>query len=153
MREAAADLDFEEAARLRDEVKRLRATELAVIDDPTAKHVRVEQTRGPRSRGRGRERPHKPALDEMGIALYHERQVHRPGGAQEARSAGSATGIQKRHNPRKPTLDEMGPGTESALYRPQEARSAEGPTGRQGKSHSTGGRPGSRGGWRRKGRN
>jgi len=30
MREAAADLDFEEAARLRDEVKRLRATELAV---------------------------------------------------------------------------------------------------------------------------
>ena len=37
MREAAADLDFEEAARLRDEIKRLRATELAVIDDPTAK--------------------------------------------------------------------------------------------------------------------
>src|SRR5260370_2158844 len=38
MREAAADLNFEEAARLRDEVKRLRATELAVVDDPTAKH-------------------------------------------------------------------------------------------------------------------
>ena len=37
MREAAADLNFEEAARLRDEIKRLRATELAVIDDPTAK--------------------------------------------------------------------------------------------------------------------
>ncbi len=37
MREAAADLNFEEAARLRDELKRLRATELAVIDDPTAK--------------------------------------------------------------------------------------------------------------------
>ena len=35
MREAAADLNFEEAARLRDEVKRLRATELAVVDDPT----------------------------------------------------------------------------------------------------------------------
>jgi len=34
MREAAADLNFEEAARLRDEVKRLRATELAVVDDP-----------------------------------------------------------------------------------------------------------------------
>ena len=38
MRAAAADLDFEEAARLRDELKRLRATELAVTDDPTAKH-------------------------------------------------------------------------------------------------------------------
>src|SRR3954451_150057 len=37
MREAAADLNFEEAARLRDEVKRLRATELAVVDDPTIK--------------------------------------------------------------------------------------------------------------------
>src|SRR5271170_1445844 len=37
MRAAAADLDFEEAARLRDEIKRLRTTELAVTDDPTAK--------------------------------------------------------------------------------------------------------------------
>jgi excinuclease ABC subunit B len=37
MREAAADLNFEEAARLRDEIKRLRATELAVTDDPAAK--------------------------------------------------------------------------------------------------------------------
>ena len=36
MREAAADLDFEEAARLRDEIKRLRQTEMAVVDDPTA---------------------------------------------------------------------------------------------------------------------
>jgi len=44
MREAAADLNFEEAARLRDEVKRLRATELAVVDDPTAKQ-RVVQTK------------------------------------------------------------------------------------------------------------
>ena len=39
MREAAADLDFEEAARLRDEIKRLRATEMAVVDDPTAKRL------------------------------------------------------------------------------------------------------------------
>ena len=41
MRAAAADLDFEEAARLRDELKRLRATELAVVDDPTAKVVQL----------------------------------------------------------------------------------------------------------------
>ena len=41
MRAAAADLDFEEAARLRDELKRLRATELAVVDDPTAKFRRA----------------------------------------------------------------------------------------------------------------
>ncbi len=43
MREAAADLDFEQAARLRDEIKRLRQTELAVVDDPTAKRVMLAQ--------------------------------------------------------------------------------------------------------------
>src|SRR5262249_24810814 len=43
MREAAADLDFEEAARLRDEIKRLRATELAVVDNPTPPAVMIAQ--------------------------------------------------------------------------------------------------------------
>jgi excinuclease ABC subunit B len=37
MRNAAADLDFETAARLRDEIKRLKAAELAVMDDPMAR--------------------------------------------------------------------------------------------------------------------
>ncbi len=46
MREAAADLNFEEAARLRDEVKRLRATELAVVDDPTVKQRAVQNKAG-----------------------------------------------------------------------------------------------------------
>jgi excinuclease ABC subunit B len=46
MREAAADLNFEEAARLRDEVKRLRATELAVVDDPTVKQRAVQDRAG-----------------------------------------------------------------------------------------------------------
>jgi excinuclease ABC subunit B len=59
MREAAADLDFEEAARLRDEIKRLRATELAVVDDPTAKVVSA-------AAGARRPLPRKPGLDEMG---------------------------------------------------------------------------------------
>jgi excinuclease ABC subunit B len=86
MREAAADLDFEEAARLRDEIKRLRATEMAVLDNPTARDVMVAQTKGLQSRSKGRspssvakgrspssvERPHKPELDEMGIGLSHE---------------------------------------------------------------------------------
>jgi excinuclease ABC subunit B len=73
MRAAAADLDFEEAARLRDEIKRLRSTELAVIDDPTAKFLPAS----PRGRG-GVSKVHKPALDEMGIALHHEVAPHRP---------------------------------------------------------------------------
>jgi excinuclease ABC subunit B len=42
MKDAAADLEFEEAARLRDEVKRLRQVELAVMDDPLARQSDVE---------------------------------------------------------------------------------------------------------------
>ena len=42
MREAAADLEFEKAARLRDEIKRLTATELAIADDPFARQSQVE---------------------------------------------------------------------------------------------------------------
>jgi excinuclease ABC subunit B len=78
MREAAADLDFELAARLRDEIKRLRQTEMAVVDDPTAKRVMLAQdSKLRRAVTKGRspsstERPHKPGLDEMGIAVTHE---------------------------------------------------------------------------------
>ena len=46
MREAAADLEFENAARLRDEVKRLRETELAIADDPLARQSAVEDRTG-----------------------------------------------------------------------------------------------------------
>jgi excinuclease ABC subunit B len=124
MREAAGDLDFEEAARLRDEIKRLRQTELAVIDDPTAKHVHVtvEQTdrRGPAGRSAS-SKVHKPDLDEMGIALYHEVAPHRPG----------------KKGPRKPGLDEMGPGVESV-------------PGKSSGPRSKLGRPGMRGGFKSK---
>ena len=74
MREAAADLNFEEAARLRDEVKRLRATEMAVVDDPTAKYPAATSGGRPGSSARG---PRKPALDEMGPGV--ETIPHRPG--------------------------------------------------------------------------
>ncbi len=46
MREAAANLKFEEAARLRDEVKRLQAVELAIGDDPMASQREVEDAGG-----------------------------------------------------------------------------------------------------------
>ena len=43
MRKAAENLEFEEAARLRDEVKRLQAVELAISDDPLARQSAVEE--------------------------------------------------------------------------------------------------------------
>jgi excinuclease ABC subunit B len=52
MREAAANLEFEEAARLRDEIKRLQEVELAVADDPLARQSAIEQAVEKGSRGR-----------------------------------------------------------------------------------------------------
>ncbi|MEM7056428.1 MAG: excinuclease ABC subunit UvrB [Pseudomonadota bacterium] len=46
MMKAAENLEFEEAARLRDEIKRLEAVDLAVADDPMARQAAVEQVAG-----------------------------------------------------------------------------------------------------------
>ncbi|MGQ0741345.1 MAG: excinuclease ABC subunit UvrB [Alphaproteobacteria bacterium] len=46
MREAAGNLEFEEAARIRDEIKRLTATELAIADDPFARQEDVTAAAG-----------------------------------------------------------------------------------------------------------
>ena len=106
-REAAADLDFERAARLRDEIKRLRETELAIADDPLAREVELEspdsgRRKGQHNKGRARHRTadesggglfRKPGLDEMGTSGDH------------ATPAGSASGGRALF--RKNTLDEM----------------------------------------------
>jgi excinuclease ABC subunit B len=42
MREAAANLEFEDAARIRDEIKRLSETELAVANDPMVRQYEIE---------------------------------------------------------------------------------------------------------------
>ncbi len=44
MRQAAGDLEFETAARLRDEIKRLTAVELAISDNPFARQSEVERS-------------------------------------------------------------------------------------------------------------
>ena len=74
MREAAANLEFETAARLRDEIKRLEATELAIADDPLARQSDVEDKagrfKGERTYGAAANLPptraHKPTDDDMG---------------------------------------------------------------------------------------
>jgi excinuclease ABC subunit B len=80
MREAAADLDFEEAARLRDEVKRLRASELAVWEDPTGRAPSPANFAARARRGRAdKPPPRKPTLDEMGPGAQKESLPYRPG--------------------------------------------------------------------------
>ncbi|GAA6187919.1 excinuclease ABC subunit UvrB [Litorivita sp. NS0012-18] len=63
MRKAAENLEFEEAARLRDEVKRLEAVDLVISDDPLARQSAVEAAveqsaakRGRSTGGRGGQR-------------------------------------------------------------------------------------------------
>ena len=87
MREAAADLEFEEAARLRDEVKRLRETELAVADDPLARQADVEDRAG----------------------VYDGKRKY------GASAAKSKSGARPASRPRKPQPGEMGPGSERTV--------------------------------------
>src|SRR5829696_7187155 len=102
MREAAANLEFEEAARLRDELKRLQATELAISDDPMASQGAVE-------RGAGR----------YGGPKRYGRDANLPPSSEGRRGSPLPYGPTGEHGVsdegtriRKPTLDEMGPGTD-----------------------------------------
>ena len=99
MRAAAADLEFEEAARLRDEVKRLRQMELAIADDPLARQSALDRTveeAGPVPLTP----PHQPSLDEMGP---HNREIPLAAltrGRSKAGKPGTRALRQKSHKPR-----------------------------------------------------
>ncbi|WP_099866743.1 excinuclease ABC subunit UvrB [Pararhizobium haloflavum] len=75
MRTAATDLDFETAARLRDEIKRLKAKELEVMDDPLARSQgnagEGAGGKSGKSKSTGRNESNslfrKPELDEMTV--------------------------------------------------------------------------------------
>jgi excinuclease ABC subunit B len=140
MREAAADLNFEEAARLRDEVKRLRATELAVVDDPTAKQRVVQGKAGayagikkygesanlptgslkkrfssPSPGGRSRAAGERGGVKGGGEDSSSPSPLASRGvGRGEGQSTGGGSGASRVH---KPHLDEMH-GPESLPYRP-----------------------------------
>ena len=59
MLKAARDLEFEEAARLRDEIKRLEANELLVANDP------LTRATGSAMQPRGRSTLGKPGTREL----------------------------------------------------------------------------------------
>jgi len=172
MREAAADLNFEEAARLRDEVKRLRATELAVVDDPTAKQRTVQGKAG----AYAGMKKYGDAANLPAAALKKRGGAMRGGGAsapspRSSRGEGRGEGppstsppVSKVHKPhldemhgpeslpyrpgrataRKPSPDDIAPPSESRIFQPTSSREA-------ALGRSTGGKPGHRGGgWKKR---
>ncbi len=105
MHTAAADLEFETAARLRDEIKRLRDTELAIADDPLARQAEVEDKAGA-FKG---ERKYGPSanLPHAGSRISTEYEPVQPTNAQSTAKPLSRA--------KKPSLDDMGPGTDRAI--------------------------------------
>ncbi len=60
MRKAAENLEFEEAANIRDEIKRLEAVDLAVADDPMARQWAVEKASEDAVKAKGRSTAGRP---------------------------------------------------------------------------------------------
>jgi excinuclease ABC subunit B len=126
MLEAAGNLEFEEAARLRDEIRRLRETELAIADDPLARQGEIESRAGAFSPS--------PLAGEGGLRA---RAKARRGGSETSpdstgRIKGPA-GLSMRSLARRNTLDEMTVGrTEIPLggERPQRPQDLPVPTPR-----------------------
>jgi len=106
MRDAAADLEFEEAARLRDEIKRLQETELAIADDPLARQSAVEGKaggfKGEKKYGRA---ANMPAKGRKGDRPSAGQAAHAEASEHSERSAVSEKRVKTRA--RKNTLDEM----------------------------------------------
>ncbi len=106
MRDAAADLDFEKAARLRDEIKRLKAAELAVMDDPMAREEAKSMEAGRKDAARLRSTASAPQNEggSKGTSGRHE-SISPPVGEMAGRPEGgdlAATSLFRRND-----LDEM----------------------------------------------
>ncbi|PBB25005.1 MULTISPECIES: excinuclease ABC subunit UvrB [unclassified Mesorhizobium] len=99
MRDAAANLDFEKAARIRDEIKRLREMELSISDDPLAKYADMESPVSGREKGK-----HNKGVAKHRTAEEQERFRK----LDEARAAEEAARAARPNLFRKPDLDEMG---------------------------------------------
>ncbi|CDX43347.1 UvrABC system protein B [Mesorhizobium plurifarium] len=147
MRDAAANLDFEKAARIRDEIKRLREMELAISDDPLAREVESQSPASGREKGK-----HNKGVAKHRTAEEQERfrRLDEARAAEEAAKAARPNMFRKPHLDEmgadgavpvkkplfaKPSLDDMGPGTDMAtpagavsrsLFKKQTAQEAHG---------------------------
>ncbi|HWY81433.1 MAG TPA: excinuclease ABC subunit UvrB [Roseiarcus sp.] len=96
MREAAGNLEFEEAGRMRDEIKRLQSVALAIGDDPMARQMDIEATAGSyageRPFGRAANlpstRPRKPTDADMGPHNWGGGEARPKGGRMKGRRRG-----------------------------------------------------------------
>ena len=96
MKEAAGNLEFEEAGRMRDEIKRLQSVALAVGDDPLARQMDIEATAGSyageRPFGRAANlpstRPRKPTDADMGPHNWGGGEARPKGGKMRGRRRG-----------------------------------------------------------------
>jgi excinuclease ABC subunit B len=114
MKDAAADLEFETAARLRDEIKRLRETELAIADDPLARQSAVEDQAGTfkgdrKFAGNANMLAKSKNGDKGGSRIATEYEPVQPTYAQSS--------VRPSSRVKKPSLDDMGPGTDRAIPR------------------------------------
>lgn len=125
MRDAAADLDFEKAARLRDEIKRLKAAELAAMDDPMAREE-ARSAEGATGKGKDSARSQESRKGSSGS-------ISPPVGEMSGRTEGGKPASSGKVPPsapvgasppqggrssesyfQKPSIDDMGPGTDMA---------------------------------------
>ncbi len=147
MRDAAANLDFEKAARVRDEIKRLREIELSISDDPLAREVEGQSPASGREKGK-----HNKGLAKHRTAEEQERfrKLDEARAAEEAAKAARPNLFRKPHLDEmgaegavpvkkslfaKPSIDDMGPGTDMttpagavsrSLFKKQSAQEAHG---------------------------
>ncbi|MBN9019934.1 MAG: excinuclease ABC subunit UvrB [Rhizobiales bacterium] len=122
MREAAMNLEFETAARLRDEIKRLKETELAIADDPLARQSEIDDRtggfRGTRKYGNAANMPPETEADRQrrresrGFDRDRSELADEPASRARKNSLDEMT-VKRTEVPvatraRKPDLDEMG---------------------------------------------
>ena len=109
MQEAAKDLEFEEAARLRDEVKRLRETELAIANDPLARQSFIDDKTG----------------GYQGEKKYGS-SANMPDNGKNKGQAKSKAGRSGGSRIKAPDLDDMGPGTDRVIPKGGRAKGRQG---------------------------
>jgi excinuclease ABC subunit B len=96
MKEAAGNLEFEEAGRMRDEIRRLQSVAFAIGDDPMARQMDIEATAGSyageRPFGRAANlpstRPRKPTDADMGPHNWGGGEARPKGGKMRGRRRG-----------------------------------------------------------------